>query len=74
MSRRLFGKPGNFAEVQYSTAKMRTNNVIQKKLLSEEEVSVELAQYVIYLSDKCIKAKDSFTVVLSGGTLIHTMR
>ncbi|WOG95444.1 hypothetical protein DCAR_0414763 [Daucus carota subsp. sativus] len=53
---------------------MRTNNVIQKKLLSEEEVSVELAQYVIYLSDKCIKAKDSFTVVLSGGTLIHTMR
>lgn len=53
---------------------MRTENVMQKKFHSEEEVSMELAQYVTYLSAKCIKAKDSFTVVLSGGTLIHTMR
>ncbi|KAK1394109.1 putative 6-phosphogluconolactonase [Heracleum sosnowskyi] len=74
MHRRLSEKPGNSVDVKYSGTTMRTQNVIQKKFPSEEEVSMELAKYVIYLSHKCIKANDSFTVVLSGGTLIYTMR
>ncbi|KAK6155518.1 hypothetical protein DH2020_009766 [Rehmannia glutinosa] len=44
------------------------------KLVTEEQVAVALAQYTAALSEKYIKEKGSFNVVLSGGTLIHTMR
>ncbi|CAA0824710.1 Probable 6-phosphogluconolactonase 5-chloroplastic [Striga hermonthica] len=44
------------------------------KLETEKDVSVALAQYIADLSAKHIKAKCLFTVVLSGGTLIHTLR
>lgn len=54
--------------------KKATENGKQNKFHSEEEVAVALAQYIANLSHKFIKEKDSFTVVLSGGSLIHTMR
>ncbi|KAK4431282.1 putative 6-phosphogluconolactonase 4, chloroplastic [Sesamum alatum] len=41
---------------------------------SEEDVAVALAKYTANLSDKYIKEKGSFSVVLSGGTLIQTLR
>lgn len=45
-----------------------------KKFNSEEDVAVDLAKYIADLSSKFIKEKGSFTVVLSGGTLIDTLR
>ncbi|GFP88771.1 probable 6-phosphogluconolactonase 4 chloroplastic [Phtheirospermum japonicum] len=44
------------------------------KLETEKDVSVALAQYIADLSEKHIKTKCSFSVVLSGGKLIHTLR
>ncbi|CAH9070025.1 unnamed protein product [Cuscuta europaea] len=44
------------------------------KFGSEDDVAVALASYTANLSGKFIGQKDSFTVVLSGGSLIHTMR
>ncbi|XP_060212198.1 probable 6-phosphogluconolactonase 4, chloroplastic [Lycium barbarum] len=44
------------------------------KFDSEEDVSNALAKYTADLSGKFIKEKGSFTVVLSGGSLIDTMR
>ncbi|KAG8381086.1 hypothetical protein BUALT_Bualt06G0085700 [Buddleja alternifolia] len=41
---------------------------------TEEDVAVALAKYTAELSAKYIKEKGSFSVVLSGGTLIETMR
>nr|GFD29929.1 probable 6-phosphogluconolactonase 5, chloroplastic [Tanacetum cinerariifolium] len=35
---------------------------------SEESLSVSLAEYVNVLSDKSVKEKGSFTVVVSGGS------
>ncbi|KAG8381088.1 hypothetical protein BUALT_Bualt06G0085900 [Buddleja alternifolia] len=48
-----------------------------KKVLkydTEEDVAVALAKYTADLSEKYIKEKGSFSVVLSGGTLIDTLR
>ncbi|CAA3013011.1 probable 6-phosphogluconolactonase 4, chloroplastic [Olea europaea subsp. europaea] len=44
------------------------------KFHSEEDVAVALAKYTADLSKKHIREKGSFSVVLSGGTLIDTMR
>ncbi|XP_059667293.1 probable 6-phosphogluconolactonase 4, chloroplastic [Cornus florida] len=41
---------------------------------SEEVVAIHLAKYIADLSDKYVKEKGSFTVVLSGGTLIDSLR
>lgn len=41
---------------------------------SEEEVAVALAKYIADLSAKFIEEKGSFSVVLSGGSMIDTMR
>ncbi|KAA8533557.1 hypothetical protein F0562_031009 [Nyssa sinensis] len=41
---------------------------------TEEDVSVALAKYTADLSNKYCKKKGSFTVVLSGGTMIDTLR
>ncbi|CAK9146510.1 unnamed protein product [Ilex paraguariensis] len=41
---------------------------------SEEAVAEALAEYVAELSARFLKDKQFFTVVLSGGTLIHTLR
>ncbi|KAG8381087.1 hypothetical protein BUALT_Bualt06G0085800 [Buddleja alternifolia] len=49
-----------------------TKNVL--KFDSEEDVAVALAKYTAELSEKYIKEKGSFSVVLSGGTLIDTLR
>ncbi|KAL0304459.1 UNVERIFIED_CONTAM: putative 6-phosphogluconolactonase 4, chloroplastic [Sesamum radiatum] len=43
-------------------------------LPTEEDVAVSLAPYVAGLSQKAIQEKGSFSVVLSGGTLIDTLR
>ncbi|KAL7146079.1 hypothetical protein ABFS83_06G017200 [Erythranthe nasuta] len=44
------------------------------KFDAEEDVAVALAKYTADLSEKYIKEKNSFSVVLSGGTLIDTLR
>lgn len=44
------------------------------KFHSEEDVAVALANYTADLSKKHIREKVSFSVVLSRGTLIDTMR
>ncbi|KAL3846101.1 hypothetical protein ACJIZ3_003504 [Penstemon smallii] len=44
------------------------------KFDSEEDVAVDVAKYTADLSEKYIKEKGSFSVVLSGGTLIDTLR
>ncbi|KVI04640.1 probable 6-phosphogluconolactonase 4, chloroplastic isoform X1 [Cynara cardunculus var. scolymus] len=41
---------------------------------SEEALSVSLAKYIADLSEKFIKQKGSFTVVVSGGSLIKSLR
>ncbi|WOL18150.1 hypothetical protein Cni_G26943 [Canna indica] len=41
---------------------------------TEEEVSVSLAKYTAELSEKFVCERGAFTVVLSGGTLIETLR
>lgn len=41
---------------------------------SEEEVAEALAKYTADISNKITKEKSSFTVVLSGGSLIASMR
>ncbi|KAK4384805.1 putative 6-phosphogluconolactonase 4, chloroplastic [Sesamum angolense] len=43
-------------------------------LPTEEDVATALAPYVAGLSEKTISEKGSFSVVLSGGTLIQTLR
>ncbi|KAK6155524.1 hypothetical protein DH2020_009772 [Rehmannia glutinosa] len=44
------------------------------KFDTEEDVAVALAKYTADLSEKYINEKGSFSVVLSGGTLIDTLR
>ncbi|KAH6760453.1 NagB/RpiA/CoA transferase-like superfamily protein [Perilla frutescens var. frutescens] len=44
------------------------------KFDSEEDVAAALAKYTADLSEKSVKEKGSFSVVLSGGTLIDTLR
>ncbi|KAL8240798.1 hypothetical protein R6Q59_014153 [Mikania micrantha] len=41
---------------------------------SEEALSLSLAKYTADLCEKFVKQKDSFTVVLSGGSLIKSLR
>lgn len=41
---------------------------------TEEELSVSLAKYAAELSEKFIRERGAFTVVLSGGSLIKSLR
>ncbi|GAB2265017.1 6-phosphogluconolactonase 3, chloroplastic [Dionaea muscipula] len=41
---------------------------------SEEELSISLAKYTADLSEKMVKERGAFTVVLSGGSLIKSLR
>jgi 6-phosphogluconolactonase len=41
---------------------------------TEEVLAVSLAKYVADLSDKFCKEKGAFTIVLSGGSLIESLR
>nr|GEW54205.1 hypothetical protein [Tanacetum cinerariifolium] len=45
-----------------------------KKFETEDDVAVALANYIYHLSAKFIARHGSFSVVLSGGTFIDTMR
>lgn len=45
-----------------------------KVLRSEGDLAVALAKYTADLADKFIKEKGVFTVVLSGGYLIRSLR
>ncbi|KAI3495940.1 hypothetical protein L1887_38288 [Cichorium endivia] len=51
---------------------MAPKNIVRKS--TEEEVAVALAEYIFQQSAKHIADHDSFSVVLSGGTLIETLR
>ncbi|KAH6838219.1 NagB/RpiA/CoA transferase-like superfamily protein [Perilla frutescens var. hirtella] len=58
--------------VQYLGVASNAKTVV-KKLVSEEDVAVALAEYIASLSND-MREKASFSVVLSGGSLIYTMR
>lgn len=60
------------ASMAFSTSTKGKTKVL--KFDSEEDVAVALAKYTADLSEKYIKEKGSFSVVLSGGTLIDTLR
>ncbi|GJS74642.1 probable 6-phosphogluconolactonase 4, chloroplastic [Tanacetum coccineum] len=45
-----------------------------KKFETEDDVAVALANYIYHLSAKFIARHSLFSVMLSGGTLIDTMR
>lgn len=55
-------------------SKSQKGKVNVLKFHSEEDVAVALAKYIADLSAKFIKENGSFSVVLSGGTLIDTLR
>ncbi|OWM75521.1 6-phosphogluconolactonase 3, chloroplastic-like [Punica granatum] len=55
-----------------STTEFRRHKA--KVLRSEEDLALALAKYVADLSDKFVKEKGAFTVVLSGGYLINSIR
>ncbi|CAA3013010.1 probable 6-phosphogluconolactonase 4, chloroplastic [Olea europaea subsp. europaea] len=59
------------ASMDLTPRKCKTN---VRKFQSEEDVAKALAKYVADLSEKYIREKGYFSVVLSGGTLIHTLR
>ncbi|KAJ6340715.1 hypothetical protein OIU77_008469 [Salix suchowensis] len=52
----------------------QNNKKVVKVYATEEDVAVSLAKYVADLSAKFAKERGSFTVVLSGGYLIDTIR
>lgn len=60
------------ASMAFSTPAKGKTKVL--KFDSEEDVAVALAKYTADLSEKYIKEKGSFSLVLSGGTLIDTLR
>lgn len=41
---------------------------------TEENLAAELAKYTSHLSDKYCKERGAFTVVVSGGSLIKSLR
>ncbi|KAJ6881367.1 hypothetical protein NC651_028058 [Populus alba x Populus x berolinensis] len=51
-----------------------TNNKVVEVFDTEEELSVSLAKYTAGLSDKFAKERGSFTVVLSGVSLVKSLR
>ncbi|KAK6155548.1 hypothetical protein DH2020_009796 [Rehmannia glutinosa] len=60
--------------VPISLALASNEKPIVRILDSEEDAAVALAEYTANLSEKYIKQKGSFSVVLSGANLINTMR
>lgn len=52
----------------------QNNKKVVKVYDTEQDVAVSLAKYVADLSAKCAKERGSFTVVLSGGYLIDSIR
>lgn len=69
--------PGQFCCFKTKASKASTNMATEKKVQvfdSEEALSVSLAKYTADLSEKFTKEKGSFTVVVSGGSLIKSLR
>ena len=60
------------AKMAFATPQKGNTQVL--KFDSERDVAVALAKYTADLSAKFVKEKGSFSVVLSGGTLIDTLR
>ncbi|KAL3521695.1 hypothetical protein ACH5RR_019844 [Cinchona calisaya] len=71
-------KASSMAEVSTENNNFNSNNkgqVVEKQVFeSEEDLAVELAKYVAHLSDQFGKERGAFTVVLSGGSLIKSLR
>ncbi|CAI9295588.1 unnamed protein product [Lactuca saligna] len=57
-----------------TSANMATEKKKVQVFDSEEALSVSLAKYTADLSEKFVKQKGSFTVVVSGGSLIKSLR
>lgn len=75
---KLVQNPDRFnRSVRASVAGMATGKSKEKKVEvfdSEEDLSVSLAKYTADLSEKFTKERSAFTVVLSGGSLIKSLR
>lgn len=63
--------PAAMAGTESSTEKGKRNVLVFD---SEEDLSVSLAKYTADLSEKFLKERSAFTVVLSGGSLIKSLR
>ncbi|KMT15929.1 hypothetical protein BVRB_3g051150 isoform B [Beta vulgaris subsp. vulgaris] len=65
-----FKAKSSMAEVKSSQKDSPNVNIFD----SEEQVAFELAKYTANLSDKFVRERGAFTVVVSGGSLIKSLR
>ena len=61
-------------QVKASMAETARSDKVKIEVFEKEELSESLAKYVADLSNKFTNERGSFTVVLSGGSLIDYMR
>jgi len=52
----------------------QNNKKVVEVFDTEEDLAVSLAKYTAHLSDKFAKERGAFTVVVSGGSLIKSLR
>jgi hypothetical protein len=63
------------SRAKVSMAANAEKGVVKKEVFeSEEDLAVSLAKYTAQLSDKFGKERGAFSVVLSGGSLINSLR
>ncbi|KAF3432762.1 hypothetical protein FNV43_RR23864 [Rhamnella rubrinervis] len=69
----IAGSPRKLGCRASSSASMATQKKVEV-FDSKEDLAVQLAKYTADLSNKFTKGRGSFTAVLSGGSLIHSLR
>lgn len=72
----LISKGSSIFRVQATMAEMKSQKGLENLniLDSEEELSISLAKYTAKLSEKFAEERGAFTVVVSGGSLIKSLR
>lgn len=74
MEKRKLGYCGVKASMAATTAEKGGDKKKVEVFDTEEDLAVSLAKYTADLSDKFSKERGAFTVVLSGGSLIKSLR
>ncbi|KAJ6677410.1 6-PHOSPHOGLUCONOLACTONASE [Salix viminalis] len=73
ISRRRTARASSMASSGITTIDQNNKKVVEV-LYTEEDLAVSLAKYTSDLSDKFAKERGAFTVVVSGGSLIKSLR
>ncbi|KAJ6340717.1 hypothetical protein OIU77_008470 [Salix suchowensis] len=73
ISRRRTTRASSMASSGITTIDQNNKKVVEV-LYTEEDLAVSLAKYTADLSDKFAKERGAFTVVVSGGSLIKSLR